>query len=84
MSQEVELKPMETNKTQDTEQDTAQAPTGLDENASVQGAENPAFSETDEESEGSEVTPMTFVDFLPRILEEAGSSADAPLYTDFK
>lgn len=82
MSQEVELTPIETNKAEETNQNGME--TGLADKPGVEGTDNPAFSQETQELESMEVPPMTFVDFMPRLLEEAASNADAPCYSDFR
>lgn len=48
------------------------------------GAENPAFIHTtDEGSHSSEPVPMTFVEFLPRLITESASTQEAPIYAEF-
>jgi len=60
------------------------ADTELGDKAMVEGADNPAFEDSALEIDSIEKPPMTFVDFLPRILEEAFSNTDAPVYTEFR
>ena len=49
----------------------------------VEGKVNPGFEQEQEESEMS-LPPMTFVDFLPLLLEEAASVDDIPRYAEFR
>lgn len=84
MSQEVELTPIESNQTADPLEQSKSTDTDLGKTGGVEGTDNPAFANMAEELESNVAPPMTFVDFVPRILEEAISNADAPVYTDFR
>lgn len=49
----------------------------------VEGTSNPGFTQADEPLE--EIPPpMTFVDFLPLLIEPASSNADPPVYAEFR
>ncbi|XP_045177715.1 uncharacterized protein LOC123537860 [Mercenaria mercenaria] len=51
--------------------------------AGVEGTDNPAYTAQDEPPLEDIPPPMTFVDFLPLLIEPAGSNADAPVYAEF-
>lgn len=49
----------------------------------VEGMDNPAYSKTNEALEDNGPPPMTFVDFMPPLIEEASSKDDPPVYSEF-
>ena len=86
-SLELETIPGEKNMEENTEQQQQQeqpAPVIPVNVSNVEGKENPGFDH--EEQLESELTlpPMTFVDFLPLLIEEAVSNDDIPKYAEFR
>lgn len=53
------------------------------ESTEIEGISNPAFSQADEGPKEDVPPPLTFVDFLPLLIEPASSNADPPLYAEF-
>ncbi|XP_052788089.1 uncharacterized protein LOC128222938 [Mya arenaria] len=86
MSTEVELQavPSDTSQEERTFDQVEIEPT--EENVTVEGADNPAYTDTEttEQTESDfTIPPMTFVDFMPRLIEEAASNVDSPIYSEF-
>ena len=79
---EVELKPMESQ----TRNEALTAETGdnLDTENTVEGVENQAYNHAEDTQEPTGPPPLTYVDFVPRLLETAASGADAPRYSEFR
>ena len=84
MSTEVELHAVGSQ--QETEQATEEQPDKVPVENNVQGLENPAFQGQEQDVVESELSlpPMTFVDFLPALLEKAVSADDTPRYAEFR
>ena len=61
----------------------SQAP-GLQDTAGVEGTDNPAYTAQDEPPMEDIPPPMTFVDFLPLLIEPAESNNDTPTYAEFR
>lgn len=83
MSTEVELHAVGSQ--QETEHATEKQPDKVPVENNVQGLENPAFQGQEQDVVESELSlpPMTFVDFLPALLEKAVSADDTPRYAEF-
>jgi hypothetical protein len=53
--------------------------------AGVEGTDNPAYTPQDDGPPIEDIPPpMTFVDFLPLLLESAESNNDTPMYAEFR
>ena len=52
--------------------------------SNVEGKENPGFDHEEQLESELALPPMTFVDFLPLLIEEAVSNDDIPKYAEFR
>lgn len=51
----------------------------------VEGTDNPAYNPEQESSLQDDLPPpMTFVDFMPMLIEPGATNADAPVYAEFR